>query len=443
MNNTRIITLALFAICFLIIAFIFISRSTDEYYYGSSFRQNKLVNTIRLHKYGITGKGVNIGIVDAGFYKDHSAFKKTRIINEYDFARKLTSTMDPDHLGGVDHGTNVLSMMGAYKKNELIGIAYDANFLLAKTDINASRLKQEEVNAVNASQWLFESGAQIITTSLSFNKFDDAGYYYPSQMNGRISLITKTADSLVDKGVIYLASAGNNFDNEWRIIECPADGFGVIAVGSVNKNRRHSFFSSCGPSADGRIKPDIVTPGEGVWNANYLPGIKPEFSWNHGTSLSAPIAAGIAALILSAHPELNNHQVIEAIKHSASKHYNPDNIIGWGLPDAEKAVTYFGPAFSNVPEIISASDNVEINTYVFSYYGLDRSSVKLHVIKNGLEQIVFNMKEEDENYFSVALPKEKTGSRFKFYFTAKDVKGQLTKFPSGFLGEHFNYMNNK
>jgi hypothetical protein len=135
--------------------------------------------------------------------------------------------------------------------------------------------------------------------------------------------------------------------------------------------------------------------------------------------------------------------VIEAIKYSASKHNNPDSLLGWGIPDAEKAVTYFGPAFSNVPEIISASNNVEINTYVFSYYGLDRSSVKLHVVKNGLEKVIFNMIEEDENYFSVTVPKEKTGSRFKFYFTAKDVKGQLTKFPAGFLGEHFNSMNNK
>lgn len=439
MNNLRLIILSVIFFCIVIIVLILVNRSTDEYFYGSSFSQNKLVNTIRLHKYGITGKGVNIGIVDAGFYTDHSAFEKTRIINEYDFARKLSTTMDPDHLGGVDHGTNVLSMIGAYKINELIGIAYDANFLLAKTDINASRLKQEEINAVNASRWLFDSGANIITTSLSFNKFDDADYYYPSQMNGRTSLITKTADSLVNKGLIYFASAGNNFENDWKIIESPGDGLSVVAVGSVDKNLQHSFFSSCGPSADGRIKPDIVTPGEGVWNANYLPKIKPEYSWNHGTSLSAPIAAGIAALVLSSHPELTNKQVIEAIKNTASNHNNPDSLLGWGVPDAEKAVTYFGPAFSNVPELEISENEVDIKTFVFSLYGLIKPSVSLHLLKNNSEEEMFIMKEMDENYFSYSIKTESGSDKICFYFTAKDIKGQFTKFPSGFLGDQFTY----
>jgi subtilisin family serine protease len=418
---------------------ILVNRSTDEYFYGNSFRQNKLVNTIRLHKYGITGKGVNIGIIDAGFYTEHSAFANTRIIKEYDFVRNISNTLDHNHIGGMDHGTNVFSVIGGYKVDELIGIAFGANFLLAKTDINSSRLKQEETYAVNASRWLFDSGAHIITTSLSFNKFDDADYYYPSQMNGRTSLITKTADSLVNKGLIYFASAGNNFENDWKIIESPADGFNVIAVGSVDKNLQHSFFSSCGPSIDGRIKPDIATPGEGVWNANYLPTIKPEFSWNHGTSLSAPIAAGIATLVLSAHPELTNKQVIEAIKNTASNHDNPDSLLGWGVPDAEKAVTYFGPAFSNLPELEISEDKVDIKTFVYSSYGLNKPSVSLHLIKNNSGEEIFIMKEMDENYFSYSIKTESGSDKISFYFTAKDIKGQLTKFPSGFLGDQFTY----
>jgi hypothetical protein len=119
---------------------ILVNKSTDEYFYGNSFRQNKLVNTIRLHKYGINGKGVNIGIIDAGFYTEHSAFANTKVIKEYDFVRNISNTLDYNHVGGMDHGTNVFSMIGGYKVNELIGIAFGANFLLAKTDINTSRL---------------------------------------------------------------------------------------------------------------------------------------------------------------------------------------------------------------------------------------------------------------------------------------------------------------
>jgi subtilisin family serine protease len=439
MKNTRLIVSSIVLLCIFIIILILINRSSDAYVYGNSYRQNVIVNTIRLHKYGITGENVNIGIIDAGFYKHHSVFKQTKIIKEFNFVTDEPNVEDYNHVKGMDHGTNVFSVVGGYEINKLIGAAYGANFMLAKTDISTSRLYKEEYNAVNASRWLFNSGANIITTSLSFNKFDNADYYHSSQMNGKTVLITQIADSLVNKGVIYFASAGNNYENDWKIIEAPADGFGVIAVGSIDKYLKHSFFSSCGPTVDGRIKPDIVTPGEGVWAANYLPKIKPEFSWTHGTSLSAPIAAGIAALVLSTHPELTNTQVIDAIKKTSSQSNHPDSLYGWGIPDAEKAVTYFGPAFSNIPNVIVTSNEIEINTFVFSCYGLDNKSVMVHFIKSDSTEIVNKMIETDENYFSFSLPLEKLDNKVKFYFSARDKRGFITKFPSGILGNNFKF----
>jgi len=415
-----------------------INKSTDVYLYGSSYRQNKIVNTIRLHKYGITGKNITIGIIDAGFYTIHPVFAKTRIIKEYDFVTNKATTLNYNHIVGMDHGTNVFSVVGGYDVNELIGIAYGANFILAKTDISTDRLKEEELNAVKASNWLFDNRAKVITTSLSFNKFLNADYYYPSQMNGTTALITRTADSLVKKGVVFVCSAGNNYESQWRIIEPPGDGFNVLAVGSIDKNLNHSFFSSCGPTVDGRIKPDLVAPGEGVWVANYLPKIKPEFSWSHGTSLAAPIVAGISALILSTHPDLSSEQVIEAIKNTSSKSNNPDNLYGWGVPDAEKAVTYFGPVFSNIPKIIDHGDNLEIKTYVLSSYGLVKSSVELHLLtdKNKKES-VYKMQETDENYFTSSINFKLSEEEAKFYFKAKDERGNQTKFPAGILGKYF------
>ena len=415
-----------------------INKSTDVYFYGSSYRQNKIVNTIRLHKYGITGKNITIGILDAGFYTIHPVFSNTRIIKEYDFVTNKPTTLNYNHIMGMDHGTNVFSVVGGYEVNELIGIAYDANFILAKSDISTDRLKEEEINAVKGSDWLYENGAKVITTSLSFNKFLNANYYYPSQMNGTTALITQTADSLVKKGVVYVCSAGNNYEEQWHIIEPPADGFNVLAVGSIDKNLVHSFFSSCGPTVDGRIKPDLVAPGEGVWVANHLPKLKPEFSWSHGTSLAAPIIAGIAALILSAHPDLSSQQVIEAIKNTSSRSNNPDNLYGWGIPDAEKAVTYFGPAFSNTPELVDEGDKLEINIYVLSSYGLVKSSVELHLIKdNQEEESVYKMRENDENHYSCSINISLRKEEAKIYFTAKDKRGNSIKFPSGILGKYF------
>ena len=439
-KNTRVIILSILIISVFIFILLELNKSTQLYLYGNSYRQNKLVNTIRLHQYGITGKNITIGIIDAGFYTPHTVFKDTRIIKEFDFFTNEPTTLNYNHLKGLDHGTNVFSVVGGYKVNELIGVAYGANFILAKSDISTDRLKEEEVNAVNASRWLFENCADVITTSLSFNKFDNADYYYPYQMNGRTVLITRTADSLVNKVVVFISSAGNNYEEDWHIIEAPADGFKVLAAGSIDKNLIHSFFSSCGPTADGRIKPDIVTPGEGVWVANYLPKLKPEFSWSHGTSLSAPIAAGIAALVLSAHPELTSDQVIEAIKKTSSRADNPDTLYGWGIPDAEKAVSYFGPAFSNIPEVIDHNDKLEIKTYVISSFGLIKPSVKLHIVeKNNNKKTVYMMEETDDNFYTTIVTKNLKEEKIVFYFSAKDKRGYSTKFPSGRIGKYFVY----
>ena len=446
MKNTRVIILSVLIISVIIWIFLVLNKSTDLYLYGYSYRQNKLVNTIRLHHYGITGKNITIGILGAGFYTPHSVFKNTRIIKEFDFVTNKPTTLNYNHLKGLDHGTNVFSVVGGYKVNELIGIAYDANFILAKSDISTDRLKEEEINAVIASGWLFENGADVITTSLSFNKFDNADYYYPYQMNGKTALITRAADSLVNKGVVYISSAGNNYEKDWHIIEAPADGFKVLAAGSIDKNLVHSFFSSSGPTADGRIKPDIVTPGEGVWVANYLPKLKPEFSWSHGTSLSAPIAAGIAALVLSAHPDLTSDQVTEAIKKTSSHAENPDTLYGWGIPDAEKAVSYFGPVFSNTPEIIDHGDKLEIKTYVISSFGLIKASVKLHIVKNnGDSEHIYKMEETNNDLYEYSIDANIKDENTNFYFTAEDERGNLTKFPSGRIGKYFVYesINNK
>ncbi len=444
MKNIKIISLSVLIISVLIWLMVELNKSTDEYLYGYSYRQNKIVNTIRLHKYGIIGKNITIGIIDAGFYTKHPVFKNTRIIKEFDFVTNKTTTLNYKHIQGLDHGTNVFSVVGGYKVNELVGIAFGANFILAKTDISTERRAEEEVNAVKASKWLFKNGANIITTSLSFNKFDDANYYFPNQMDGRTALITRAADSLAANGIIYICSAGNNYEEEWHIIEPPGDGFKVLTAGSIDKNFIHSFFSSCGPTIDGRIKPDIVTPGEGVWVANYLPKLKTEFSWSHGTSLSAPIAAGIVALVLSTHPELSSNQVVEAIKNSSSKADNPDNLYGWGIPDAEKAVTYFGPAFSNTPELTDLGNKLEIKTYILSSYGLIKSSVKLYILKdNQGEESYYEMKEDDEDCYAGLVDININKSKIKFYFKAKDKRGISTKYPSGILGNYFVFQRTK
>ena len=417
-----------FLLAALISLLIIYYRSTSRYLYGYSYRQNVLVNTVRLHKYGIIGKGVKIGLIDAGVYTPHPVFEKTRIIKEYDFVDNIPSVIAKDHKLGRDHGTNVLSVIGGYKGHKLIGIAYGADFILARTDISTDRLESEEKNAIKAAKWMAENGVDIISTSLSFQKFDNRDYYTPSQMDGNTTLITKTADSLAKVGILFFCSAGNSYEEDWHIIEPPGDDKHVLSVGSVDKYKQHSFFSSCGPTVDGRIKPDLVTPGEGVWVANYLPKLKPEFSWSHGTSLSAPIAAGIAALVLSAHPELSAEQVTEAIKYSCSLSKNPNNLMGWGVPDAEVAVSYFGPAFSNTPEIIETEDGYEVRSYVFSSFGVKENSVEVKIINKADDEIpIIKMDRIDKDYYSCSFKCSKD-KHIVFNFLASDKRGVKTTY---------------
>ena len=164
-----------------------------------------LVNTVKLHEYGITGKNVKVGLIDAGVYTPHPVFEKARIIKEYDFVNNIPSVIAKDHKLGRDHGTNVLSVIGGYKEHELVGIAYGADFILARTDISTDRLVDEEKNAVKAARWMAENGVDIISTSLSFQKFDNRDYYTPSQMDGNTTLITKTADSLAKSEYYFFA----------------------------------------------------------------------------------------------------------------------------------------------------------------------------------------------------------------------------------------------
>lgn len=438
MKKTLIILLSALTLIALAWIIILLHRDSDEYIYSNSIRQNSIVKTIRLHKYGIIGSRIKIGILDAGFYSSHPVFEKTHIISEYDFVRKDSSTYDPDHLKGVDHGTNVFSIVGGYKENELIGIAYGADFVLAKSDISSERLFIEEYYAVIASEWLYNMGCNIITTSLSYNKFDDAGYYKPNQMNGKTAHITQTADSLSKLGIIFCCSAGNNYDSEWHIIEPPADGFFVLATGSVDKELNHSFFSSAGPTTDGRIKPDIVTPGEGVWAANHLPRNKPDYSWNHGTSLSAPIAAGISALILSCHPDLSTEQVIEAIKKSSSRSNNPDNLYGYGVPDAELAVSYHGPAFSNTPKISISDNKLRISTHIFSYFSIIPESAELHIKFNkNQKDNTIKLKLVDEDYYSAEIEIPAGTETIDYFLRATDKRRYSSKYPTGIIGDYF------
>ncbi|MFC1508462.1 S8/S53 family peptidase [Candidatus Omnitrophota bacterium] len=317
------------------------SRSSHELHYGVSGDQLSLLNIPELHDMGLTGSGVTIGILDTGFdIGETGCLAHVAVTHTKNF---VTGKAD---VTGDDHGSHVLSCLGGASEGEYYGVAFDASFLLAVTDDLYTERRADEDRWVAGVEWCDSLGADIISSSLVYNIFDtEDESYSKDEMDGRTSLVARAAEIAVSRGIVVVNAAGNEGNNLWGIITTPGDSEHVLAVGAVSYSGEQpviSGFSSRGPTADGRIKPDVVAPGSPVW----LPriGTADQFIVKTGTSFAAPFVSGICALIIQEHPDWTPYQVMDAVKLTAGDLgvSGPDNEYGWGLPDAVNAVHY-GP----------------------------------------------------------------------------------------------------
>ena len=248
-----------------------ISKTTDLDY-GPSYDQYSLSDIPKVHNKGITGEGVLIGLLDSGFdWKTPESLSGAKVIAEHDFIfnDNVTANEANDVAGQDTHGTFVFSIIGGYKPGEIIGPAYKAGFILAKTEKIGSETHQEEDNYAAALEWMEGLGVDITSSSLGYDTFDpgQTSYTY-KDMDGKTTIVTKAADLAFQRGVVVVNSAGNEGNTSWHYISAPADGFNVIAVGAVNNLNQLAAFSSRGPTYDGRIKPDVLAQGVYVYGAN-------------------------------------------------------------------------------------------------------------------------------------------------------------------------------
>jgi hypothetical protein len=302
---------------------------------GFSQTQLAMLGADKMHERGFRGEGMLIGVLDSGFlnanqlsfFKD--LFADKRVVGTYDFVAGETNVYN-DHT----HGTNVLSCMAAYESGKIVGTAYKASYLLLRTEDVSSETKREEANWLFGAEMADSVGVDVINTSLGYSTFDNPVQNYKySDMNGDRALATRAADWAAQAGILVVASAGNEGDGSWKYIGTPADADSIIAVGAVNGNRTPAAFSSYGPSGDGRIKPELAAQGQTT-----LVGTPSNtIGYSNGTSFSSPLLAGFAASFWQAFPELTNMQVRQYLIRSASHYENPDNRVGYGIPDFEKA----------------------------------------------------------------------------------------------------------
>ena len=319
--------------------------------YGLALEPLAQIAVPPLHDQGLTGTGVRVALLDNGFhYAEHAAFDSIRVVAQRDFVNDDEVVIDEadqpitgDEMSSSQnlHGAQVLSLLAGYHPDHFIGVAPDAEYILAKTELDDSmpEMPSEEDRWVAGLEWADSLGAQVVNSSLGYNRWDDGTGYSPADLDGKTALTSVAAALAVRRGIVVVVSAGNEANGDWHYITMPADADGAIAVGAVDVpgsgdgTPQIASFSSRGPTADGRIKPDVVAPGSGVVVADLRRG---GYVRKGGTSFAAPLVSGVCALLLQKNPEWRPDQVLEALRSTALDlgAAGPDTVYGWGQINA-------------------------------------------------------------------------------------------------------------
>ncbi len=344
--------------------------------YGQSTQQIQLLYGEAPHNRGFTGRGMRIAVLDAGFLNVNqlAAFdslrSENRIVSTFNFVNNQPNV----YSSGGTHGTGVLSTMAANIPGSLVGTAPHAEYVLLTSENTSTETPAEEYNWLKAAEFADSLGCDVINSSLGYYEFDDASDNYTyNDLDGKTTIVTQAADWASKKGILVVNSAGNEGMSSWGRIIAPCDGDSVLCVGGVSLNGNYVRFSSRGPSADGRVKPNVVGPAadvKGVTNSASVVGM-------NGTSFSSPIIAGLAACIWQAYPNKNNFEILKAIEQSASRAQNPDSLMGYGIPN-----------FSSIEDILGTYGESEsslltfvwrANTRQFCFSGLKNGEYQMEV----------------------------------------------------------------
>jgi subtilisin family serine protease len=272
----------------------------------------------------------------------------------------------------------VLSDIAGFIEGVFVGTAPDASFyLFISEDVN-NEAPLEESLWVEAAERADSLGVDIINTSLGYTTFDNDNYSHSyADMDGRTTFISRGAEIGASRGMLLVNAAGNSGSTSWKYMGAPADAAGVFTVGAVNAIENIASFSSFGPTADNRIKPDVLAHGENVFVIDHLTGLpKP----SNGTSFSSPVMSGVLACFWQAFPNLTNTEVRQRIREAADRYNNPDEQYGYGVPDFKKAYeTVLGLDKENLIQTITIFPNPVTRLFTIKYSSVNMLELNLKI----------------------------------------------------------------
>ncbi len=357
------------------------SLAPDALDYGNSYEQLAQIDVPPVHDKGYHGEGVTLAIFDTGFRKSHEVFAphfaEGRVLAEWDFVFNdgNTSNEPEDWSSAWNHGTYIWSTSAGYKDGIQYGPAYKANYLLAKTEDVRSETPVEEDNWVTALEWADTLGADVVTSSLCYSE-----WYTYEDFDGNTATITLAANTAAGLGIVVCNAMGNSGSNPGTLL-APSDAFDILAVGAVNSSGTIASFSSRGPTYDGRTKPEVCA--RGISTACATASSDNSYGSANGTSLSTPLIAGAACLLVQARPSFTPQLIRQALMETADHAAAPDNTYGWGVIDLDASLGWGTNFYADVtlgeaPLIVQFFDSSTVtpSSWAWSFGDSDSSFVQ-------------------------------------------------------------------
>jgi hypothetical protein len=364
--------------------------------YGPAFSQLNIISVPAAHRLisaqlgKAPGDGVIVGLFDSGFRLNHRCFNYAKanhgFIADSDFVEHKRDVSDPDSIRQIyrrfshsppeEHGSWTLSLIAGIDSGNFAGVAWGAKFVLAKTEwadrilitpdstgsdttIKDIEIHAEEDNWASAMVWAESLGVDIVSSSLAYsNGFTDSlgnlrpqdDYTY-TDMNGATTIISKAAQEAAKRGMVIVNAIGNEGPDRGTL-DAPSDVQDVISVGGITPGKDTAYFSSTGPTSDGRIKPDLVAQATEIYLPDiYSPDSAGYFIGEAGTSFSTPMVAGICALIHQTHPTDSAARLRQRLYGScefAVGQTAVNNTFGRGIPNALVACQSSDPVLPGV-----------------------------------------------------------------------------------------------